>query len=190
MKYLTVVRHAKSSWSQPALADHDRPLNERGARAAPAMARFLWGTYLGGNGAEALLPPPDRLLSSTALRALSTAQVMRETFRLPPEQLILDQDLYLAGEQKLLARIRQLDESWRHVLLFGHNPGLHDFVNRLLARAKVPRFPTCATAILGLPGEYWALADWNEAQLIGFLTPKTLERRFPEVYQGISEGED
>ncbi len=190
MKYLTVVRHAKSSWNQPGLADHDRPLNARGGRAAPAMARFLWTTYLGGNGAEPLLPAPDRLLSSTALRALSTAQVMRETFHLPPEQIILDQDLYLASEQKLLARVRQLDESWHHVLLFGHNPGMHDFVNRLLARSKVPRFPTCAVALLGLPNEFWALTDWNEAQLIGFLTPKTLERRFPEVYHDISGDDD
>lgn len=190
MKYLTVIRHAKSSWSQPGLADHDRPLNERGARAAPAMARFLWTTYLGGNDAEPLLPAPDRLLSSTALRALSTAQIMRETFHLETERLILDQNLYLAGEQKLLSRVRQLDESWQHVLLFGHNPGLHDFVNRALARSKVPRFPTCATAILGLPNEFWALTDWNEAQLIGFLTPKTLERRFPEVYRNISADDD
>ncbi len=190
MKYLTVVRHAKSSWNHPGLADHDRPLNERGTRAAPAVARFFWTTYLGGGGAEPLLPAPDRLLSSTALRALSTAQVMREMLQLPPEQLSLDQELYLASEQRLLSRVRQLDESWRHVLVFGHNPGLHDFVNRLLARAKVPRFPTCATAILGLPNEFWALTDWNEAQLIGFLTPKTLERRFPEVYRGISYGDD
>ncbi len=190
MKYLTVVRHAKSSWSQPGLADHDRPLSGRGTRAAPAMARFLWTTYLGGNGAEPLLPAPDRLLSSTALRALSTAQIMREMFQLETDRLILDQDLYLASEQRVLSRIRQLDESWNHVLLFGHNPGLHDFVNRVLARAKVPRFPTCATAILGLPNEFWALTDWNEAQLIGFLTPKTLERRFPEVYHDISDGDD
>ncbi len=190
MKYLTVVRHAKSSWSQPGLADHDRPLSGRGNRAAPAVARFLWTTYLGGNDSEPLLPAPDRLVSSTALRALTTAQIMRETFLMGIDSLLLDQNLYLAPEQRLLNCVRQFDESWQHAFIFGHNPGLHDFVNRLLSRAKVPRFPTCATAILGLPNEFWALTDWNEAQLIGFLTPKTLERRFPEIYHGISSDDD
>jgi phosphohistidine phosphatase len=67
---------------------------------------------------------------------------------------------------------------------------MHDFVNRLLARARVPKFPTCAVAIMALPNEFWALTDWNEAQLVGFLTPKTLERRFPDVYRDISDGDD
>jgi phosphohistidine phosphatase len=166
MKYLTIVRHAKSSWNQPGLADHDRCLNERGNRAAPAVARFLWTTYLGGEKSEPLLPSPSRLISSTALRAMTTAQIMRETFQMPK------------------------DESWDHVMVFGHNPGLHDFVNRLLARARVPKFPTCAVAIMGLPNELWSMTDWNEAQLVGYLTPKTLERRFPDVYGDISDGDD
>ena len=190
MKYLTVIRHAKSSWNHPGLADHDRPLNDRGRRAAPAVAQFLRQTYFGGQGGEALLPLPDRLVSSTALRALSTALVMRSVLQLPPESLQLEQAAYLAPETRLLGLVRQFDESWRHVMLFGHNPGLHDFVNRLLARAKVPKFPTCAVAVLALPGEFWALADWNEAQLVAYLTPKTIERRFPEAYEGISEGDD
>jgi phosphohistidine phosphatase len=190
MKYLTVVRHAKSSWSQPGLADHDRPLNDRGRRAAAAMARFLWTTYLGGERSEPLMPPPARLVSSTAVRALSTAQVMRETFQMPTEHLLLDQGLYLAQESRLLKAAREWDESWGHVMLFGHNPGLHDFVNRLLARAGVQRFPTCSVALMALPVEFWALTDWNEAQLLGLLTPKMLERRFPDVYQGISGQDD
>jgi phosphohistidine phosphatase len=190
MKYLTVVRHAKSSWSQPGLADHDRPLNERGKRAVPAIARFLWTTYLGGQNAEPLLPPPDRLISSTALRALSTAQIMREQFQLEPDALLLDHRLYLAEEGRLLSLVQQFDESWHHVVIFGHNPGLHDFINRLLARSKVPRLPTCAVAIMALPCEFWSLADWNEAQLVGFLTPRTLERRFPDIYHDISSDDD
>jgi phosphohistidine phosphatase len=86
MKYLTIVRHAKSSWGQPGLADHDRPLNERGKKAAPAVAAFLHRTYFGGSGPSALLPLPDKLVTSTALRALTTAQIMRETFALPVDR--------------------------------------------------------------------------------------------------------
>ena len=158
--------------------------------AAPAMAKFLWTTYLGGENSEPLLPRPERFISSTALRALTTAQIMRETFQMPKEHLHLDQGLYLATEEKLISTVRGFDESWGHAVVFGHNPGMHDFVNRLLARAQVPKFPTCAVAIMALPNEFWALTDWNEAQLVGFLTPKTLERRFPDVYRDISDGDD
>jgi phosphohistidine phosphatase len=192
MKYLTVIRHAKSSWAQQGLADHDRPLNERGLVAAPAVASFLHRTYFGGSGSEALIPPPDRLVTSTAARALGTAKIAREVMRLPMESLILNSSLYLAEAPRILNVVRQLDESWRHVVLFGHNPGLHEFAERILARAHVSKMPTCTAVLLALPHAYWGLADWSEAQMIGYVTPKALERRFPELYAGISltDGED
>jgi phosphohistidine phosphatase len=192
MKYLTIVRHAKSSWGQPGLADHDRPLNERGLRAAPAVATFLHRTYFGGNESPPLLPLPDRLVTSTALRALSTAQIMRETLGMPMASLQLESRLYLADADTILDVMRSFEESWQHVMLFGHNPGLHDFAEHILARANIPKVPTCTAVIMAFPHEFWSLADWNEAQLIGYITPKTLERRFPEVYAGISreDGED
>lgn len=192
MKYLTVIRHAKSSWDQPGLADHDRQLNDRGRRAAPAVGAFLHKTYFGGAESPPLIPLPDRLVSSTALRALSTAQIMREIMGRPTESLILDARLYLAEASKILDVVRDLDESWQHVVLFGHNPGMHEFAERILARAHVAKMPTCSTVLMALPTEYWGLAEWSTAQLIGHITPKSLERRFPELYQGISraDGDD
>ncbi len=192
MKYLTVVRHAKSSWAQPGLADHDRPLNERGLFAAPAVASFLYRTYFGGGETSPLISPPDRLVTSTAARALGTARIMRETCQLPMDSLLLDSRLYLAEAPRILDVVRQLDEAWKHVVLFGHNPGLHDFAERILARAHVAKMPTCTAVLLALPHAYWGLADWGEAQLIGYVTPKALERRFPVLYAGISrsDGED
>lgn len=192
MKYLTVIRHAKSSWDQPGLADHDRTLNERGRRAAPAVAAFLNKTYLGGGESAPLLPRPDRLVSSTANRAMGTAQLMREVIGLPTEQLLLDSRLYLAEASTILEVVRHLDESWNHVVLFGHNPGMHEFAERILARAHVAKMPTCSTVIMAIPTEFWGLAEWGMAQLIGHLTPKSLERRFPELYAGISraDGDD
>ena len=186
MKYLTLIRHAKSSWEQTGAADHDRPLNERGRLAAPAVGTFLYRTYFGGGQSPPLLPQPDRLVTSTALRALSTAQIMREVMHLPPEVLLLDSKLYLAEAGRILETVSGLDERWQHVMLFGHNPGMHEFAERILARAHVPKMPTCTVVLLGLPSEYWGLVDWGEAQLIGYVTPKTLERRFPELYAGIS----
>lgn len=192
MKYLTVVRHAKSSWAQHGLADHDRPLNERGLKAAPAVASFLHRTYFGGAGTPALIPPPERLVTSTAARALATAKIMLETARMPLEALRLDSRLYLAEASRILEVVREFDEDWKHAVIFGHNPGLHDFAERILARAHVSKMPTCTAVLLALPHAYWGLADWREAQLIGYVTPKALERRFPELYAGISqpEGED
>lgn len=192
MKYLTVIRHAKSSWDQPGLADHDRALNERGRKAAPAVAAFLHRTYFGGAESPPLLPRPDRLVASTALRALTTAQIMRESLQMPIEHLLLDSRLYLAEANKILEVVRDLDESWQHVMIFGHNPGLHEFADHLLARAHVAKMPTCSTVIMALPTEFWGLAEWSTAQLIGHITPKSLERRFPELCAGISraDGDD
>ena len=187
MKYLTVIRHAKSSWDQPGVSDHDRTLNERGLRAAPAVAKFLQGTYFGGGGNAPLMPVPERIVSSTAERALKTAQIMRETFRLPPTAIRLESRLYLAPPEVILDMVRDVEEEYKHIVLVAHNPGLHEFCDQMLARASIPRMPTCAAVIMGLPHEYWGLADWQEAQLIAYATPKALERRFPVEYKGISK---
>jgi phosphohistidine phosphatase len=183
MKYLTVLRHAKSSWNHPGLADHDRPLNERGLRAAPAVAHFFHDTYVGAAGKEPLLPVPDLILSSTAKRAHSTAAIFERELRVPLQTL---PSLYLANPEKLIATVRDTAEEIRHLVLVAHNPGLHDFCNRILARSTVPRMPTCTAVIMGLPYANWGLADWGEAQLLGYVTPRSLERRFPERYPGIT----
>lgn len=192
MKYLTIVRHAKSSWEQSGAADHDRALNERGLRAAPAVGSFLLRTYFGGGEAAPLLPKPDRIVTSTALRALTTAQMMRQVLDLPTESILLDSRLYLAEPETILNVVRELDERWQHVMIFGHNPGMHDFAERLLARAHVSKMPTCTAVLMALPHAYWGLTDWHEAQLIAHVMPKALERRFPELYKDISrsDGED
>lgn len=187
MKYLTVVRHAKSSWDQPGAADHDRALNERGLRSAPAVAKFLSKTYFGGNGASRLLPSPDLIVSSTALRAMTTAQLMQEALALPKDALVLDSRLYLAEPDLILNVVRHLNEDAAHAMIFGHNPGLNDFVDKMLSRTTIPGLPTCATVIMGLPHEFWGLTDWREAQLIAYVTPKALERRFPSEFAGISK---
>lgn len=189
MKYLTIMRHAKSSWAAHGIADHDRPLNDRGKRAAPAVATFLHRTYFGGNGTPALLPLPDRLVSSTALRALTTAQIVRETLAMPVDHLLLESQLYLAEDERILTVMRDFEESWQHVMIFGHNPGMHDFAEKILARADIPKMPTATAVIMAFPHEFWGLADWYEAQLIGYITPKSLERRFPELYGNISQGD-
>jgi phosphohistidine phosphatase len=190
MKYLTVLRHAKSSWGHPGLNDHDRPLNERGKLAAPAVCAFLAKTYFGGNGKAALMPRPESIVSSSAIRTLSTSQFASAAFGLAPADLSLDSRLYLASSDTILSVVRDVDEARKHIVVVGHNPGLHEFCDRMLARAGVPRMPTCTAVIMGLPHEYWGLADWQEAQLIAYITPKALARRFPLEFSSISKPMD
>jgi phosphohistidine phosphatase len=192
MKYLTVLRHAKSSWNHPGITDHDRPLNERGLLAAPAISAFLRETYFGGGAMQALMPVPSLVVSSTAKRAITTASFMHASLGLDSTALLTLPKLYLAEPLVMIGAVRDLDDAHQHAVLVGHNPGLHDFCNQLLARTSVPRMPTCTAVIMGIPHEHWGLTDWAEAQLIGYVTPRNLERRFPEKYAQITSapGED
>lgn len=193
MKFLTLVRHAKSSWETPGQEDHDRTLSERGRRAAPAVAAFLRQTYWGAAPSQAaLMPAPSKLVSSTAQRAWETAQFLQAQAPSNEGSLLLDGRLYLAEPGALMEVVRGLDETWQHVVVVGHNPGLHEFSNQILARGVISRMPTCSVVIVALPTEYWGLADWGTGQLLGHVTPKSLEKRFPELYQGISlaDGDD
>ncbi len=176
MKYLTLIRHAKSSWDDPSLDDHDRPLNERGLRFAPMVGRFLARTYLGANGTPALLPLPDHLVTSTAVRAMETAKIIaREVKAAAP---VTDRRLYLADSKAMLRAVREFDNRWRHAMVFGHNPGISDFAARLLKRHDIEEMPTCAVALMELPEDEWGDTDWDEARLIGYITPKLIEKRF------------
>ncbi|WP_050030092.1 histidine phosphatase family protein [Verrucomicrobium sp. BvORR034] len=183
MKYLTLIRHAKSSWDQAGLADHDRPLNERGVRNAPMVARFLARTYLGANGIPAIIPQPDRLVSSTALRARSTAELMQPDLGVGADRTLLDGRVYHAEPRALLQVVREFDDSWNHVIMFGHNPGMSDFADLLLRRRAIDEMPTCAAAVIELPWETWGAASWNQARLIGYVTPKLIEKRFPDGHE-------
>ena len=179
MKYLTLIRHAKSDWSTT-LLDHDRPLNDRGLRNAPLVARFLAKTYFGADGAASILPKPDRLVSSSAARALQTARLMQNELGMSDASLILEPRAYLAPPESLLQIAHEFDDSWNHVMLFSHNPGITEFANKLFQMNHLDEMSTCAVALLELPWDLWTATDWNEARLIGYVTPKLIEKRFAE----------
>ncbi len=180
MKYLTLIRHAKSDWNSTTLSDHERPLNERGLRNAPAVARFLAKTYFGANGGTALIPKPDRLVTSTATRAQRTAWIMQNEIGVSKEHVILDPRAYLALPETLLQIVHEFDDSWNHVMMFAHNPGISDFANRLFRLNHIDEMSTCAVALLELPWDLWSAAAWSEARLIGYVTPKLIEKRFAD----------
>ena len=135
LKHLILVRHAKSSWSHPELADRDRPLNKRRKRDAPIM-----GSRLAQSGYR-----PDQILSSPANRALTTAQVIAQAVGFDPDDITVDERIYGAGVGGLIQLLQDTDDRIEHAMLFGHNPELTAMVNRL-ALVTLDNLPTCGMA--------------------------------------------
>ena len=162
MKSLILVRHAKSDWSLPDQEDWDRPLNARGQRDAPEMARRLRSRRL----------KPDRILTSPAVRALTTASIMTRGLRVAPSRLQADERLYLAGPEDMLTVIRELGGESRQLMLVAHNPGITEFANRLSADDTIDNMPTCAvfTARFEIAG--WDHLDWGQGKDAEFDYPR------------------
>jgi len=134
MKTLFLVRHAKSSRDDPTLADRDRPLNDRGFRDAPKM-----GARLAKHDVK-----PDVVLSSPALRALTTAQLVARKLGYNPKDIVVDDRIYASSARALLEVIHGLDDKLACVMLVGHNPELSELANRLAS--DISDMATCAVA--------------------------------------------
>lgn len=161
MLRLTLVRHAKSSWSDPEVADFERPLNERGRRDAPAMALRV----------RRLRRLPNHLVSSPALRAITTARAFGEALGIAFDSIELRPRIYEASRDTLARIVRELPAGARHVMMFGHNPGFSELAN-WLATCPFDDMPTCAVASLELQ-----IGDWRElgpgcGRLAHYLYPK------------------
>jgi len=162
MKTLLVLRHAKSSWKDSSLADFDRPLNDRGKRAADVIGSFL--------GKEKLCP--DLVLSSTAARARETIGLVLESARLVVE-VRYDQRLYLASAERLAEIVSQIDEHRSQVMLVGHNPGMEELLPRLTGVTE--RMPTAALAKITLDVEKWSeVSSARSGRLDWLVKPKEL----------------
>ena len=164
MKRLTLVRHSKSDWSLPGQQDWDRALNKRGQRDAPEMARRLRARKL----------KPDAILSSPAVRALATATIMARELKVAPSIVRQDERLYLAGPADMLTVIRELGGDARHLMVFGHNPGITEFANRLSAGDRIDNMPTSAVFTATFAIADWSELDWGSGQDAQFDYPKNL----------------
>jgi len=164
MKRLTLVRHSKSDWSLPGQQDWDRALNKRGQRDAPEMARRLRARKL----------KPDAILSSPAVRALATATIMARELKIAPSIVRQDERLYLAGPADMLTVIRELGGDTRHLMVFGHNPGITEFANRLSAGDRIDNMPTSAVFTATFAIADWSELDWGSGQDAQFDYPKNL----------------
>ena len=164
MKRLTLIRHAKSSWGNLSLSDFDRPLNARGEMAAPAM-----GTALKSRGLA-----PDRMVSSPALRAITTCKLLAKAFDYAEDGIVIEPSIYEASIAALLGIVRALPDDAEHVILVGHNPGMHGLAVTL-SESSIDQFPTCAVADLEAEVDSWAAIRENRLRLREFLCPKMLE---------------
>ena len=165
MKTLFLARHAKSSWGLSGASDHERPLNNRGRRDGPAMARRLLerGVRL------------DHLISSSAQRAKETAAFFVDELEIPAESFVLERALYGATAVDWLRLIQGLDESLNSVMMIGHNPTLTEIANGL-GRIDIMNVPTCGILECRFSGEYWGNFGDNLDELeIGFDFPKNAE---------------
>jgi phosphohistidine phosphatase len=162
MKTLLLLRHAKSSWKDSTVPDHDRPLNGRGRHAAELVRRFLKSRKL----------RPDYVLSSSAVRTRETVEIIFEGKERAPESCY-DDALYLASATKLLEAVSRLEGDWEQVLLVAHNPGIGELFSRLTGIEE--RFPTATLANIALDIEKWSEVARARGKLEWLVTPKQLE---------------
>lgn len=158
MKTLYILRHAKSSWDNPLLADFERPLNKRGLEAAPFMGEIIYK-----NGFK-----PELFLSSPAKRAKQTAVLVREVGAIEQE-IRFDERIYEASPQMLVQIIAELGEQSDSLLLVGHNPGLEGLIRYLTGEAYP--MPTATLAVIDLNVETWAEATAECGKLRNLIRP-------------------
>ncbi len=160
MKTLFLIRHAKSSRDDPALPDKERPLNDRGMRDAPRMGERLAKQDV----------KPDLILSSTALRAFATAEIIAKKLDYKVKDIVVDERLYAAAPDDLLEVIHELGDKPQRVMLFGHNPELTELAHRL--SSKITDMPTCAVAEFSFDTKSWSNVGKQEPAKVTLHRPK------------------
>lgn len=160
---LWLIRHAKSSWSNPGQSDFDRPLNKRGERDGPAMSRWL------GEQSDTA----TWMYVSTAARAQATARYVQEGFGLNDEAVESTDDLYHATPEQILDVVRRTPADVRSMAVVAHNPGLTWLVNAMGADPVMENLPTFGIARFDCAGD-WADLRAGRAVLDLLVSPKTL----------------
>lgn len=161
MKTVFFIRHAKSSWSDKSLKDINRPLNKRGLADAPMMAKHL----------SNLNPTVDALISSPAKRAFTTATYFAKALNISEKHIIVVDQIYEADVNTILHIVRQLDNRWSSVLMFGHNPTFTLLAN-LFHHNVIDNVPTCGMVQVEATINDWAAFNSTTGVLKAFYYPK------------------
>lgn len=168
MRTLYLLRHAKSSWDDPSLADHDRPLAPRGVRATPYVADHLRQVGI----------VPDVVLCSSSRRTRQTLDLLGDAIPSDTDVRIED-ELYHAAADALLDRLRSLPDGVQRAMLIGHNPAMQQLAVLLAASGQhlermARKFPTAALATLDAQISRWKELAPGCAELVGFVRPDDL----------------
>lgn len=158
---LFLCRHAKSSWSEPDLADKERPLNERGKNDAPLMGNIL------KNKQEF----PDLIISSPAKRALKTAKLIAEKLDYKTKNIEVNKNLYMAGINEFIDVISHINKDHKNVMLFSHNYGITDFAN-YISNSDIQNIPTCGIVKISFVIKNWQEIQNTKGNLQYFIYPK------------------
>lgn len=164
MKKLLLLRHAKSSWADAALADFDRPLNERGLHAAPRVGRLMRERKL----------RPDLVICSPAERARQTASLVLNAAGLDAP-LRFDERIYDATSARLAEIVSQIEDTAGEALLIGHNPGFEELLERLTGEAR--NMATATLALITLDIEKWSKLRDGSGRLEWIVKPKELSEQ-------------
>jgi len=162
MKTIILVRHAKSSWKDPGLKDFDRPLNKRGKKNAPLMGQKLKERQV----------MPDLVLSSPAKRASKTATAIAKAVGYPKKRIVFDDNMYHGGARYLFEMIKNLDDKYETVAIFGHSPDLNDLADILLKKNPVLRFVTSGVHCIELDVEQWRQVRQGKGESVFYDYPK------------------
>ncbi len=172
MKRLTVLRHAKSSWDQPNTDDFNRPLNDRGWKAAQRMGRELRQREMRF----------DLCLASPAARVRETLDGLARTYGEFPFPIRFERQIYLADSATLLELLREVSDDVEKLLLVGHNPGLERLVERLatdddrgLRHRVALKLPTAALAVIDFAARRWAEVETARGKLVELIFPRELD---------------
>lgn len=163
-KHLLLIRHAKSDWGDINLRDFKRPLNNRGHHNAPEMAQRLVKRNL----------IPEQIVSSPALRAITTAEYFAREFGMDSAEIIQESEIYDALPFTLLEIINNLDDQSDFTALIGHNPGLTSLLN-IFCDTSIQNIPTCGMAFIRFPFDSWKMLISGTGELVFFDYPKNTE---------------
>jgi phosphohistidine phosphatase len=171
MRRLILLRHVKSAWSEFGKRDHERTLAARGREAAPRI-----GAYMASHALE-----PDLVVCSTAARARETYDLVGPAFASAPP-VVYDERLYDAGPDRILAVIKDTGDGVHSLLVVGHNPGLKDFAEMMVAagdttmrRKLAEKLPTGGMVVIDFPVDSWSALNAHSGRLDRFVVPRTLD---------------
>lgn len=163
---IVLIRHAKSSWDNPDLADFDRPLNDRGFTDAPLMGKQL---ALQGLHFDAVIASPSK-------RTTQTLSFLLKELKFPESKIIWDSSIFHSSSDNLLRILRDLDASVKTVALVGHNPSMTDLANYLQSDTMIENVPTCGIVCVSAELPTWNDLQRQKAKLEFFIYPKAISK--------------